>query len=227
VFFGSDFVTITKSDDYNWPVLKPDVFAAIMDHFSSGEPLFTDKDTLAASDTAIHEDDDEVRCGAAATLLCAGVARNSCSLMADVAVSIGDMLHAGEGQQHWCARSPIHWPCVQPAGALTLPACNSCIDTSLATHANARSPPPLMHPGRAAVAVVQIVAMIKELLETRIRPAVQEDGGDIVYRGFDPDSGTVTLKMMVCDGTGFKAAATAHPAAYENCCMQLVHLAKY
>lgn len=39
--------------------------------------------------------------------------------------------------------------------------------------------------------------MIKELLETRIRPAVQEDGGDIVYKGFDPDSGTVTLKMMV------------------------------
>jgi hypothetical protein len=39
--------------------------------------------------------------------------------------------------------------------------------------------------------------MIKELLETRIRPAVQEDGGDIVYKGFDPDSGTVTLKMVV------------------------------
>jgi hypothetical protein len=39
--------------------------------------------------------------------------------------------------------------------------------------------------------------MIKELLETRIRPAVQEDGGDIVYKGFDVDSGTVTLKMMV------------------------------
>lgn len=69
VFFGSDFVTITKDDDYNWPVLKPDVFAAIMDHFSSGEPLFTDKDTLAASDTAIHEDDDEVRGPAAAALV--------------------------------------------------------------------------------------------------------------------------------------------------------------
>jgi NFU1 iron-sulfur cluster scaffold homolog, mitochondrial len=27
--------------------------------------------------------------------------------------------------------------------------------------------------------------MIKELLETRIRPAVQDDGGDIEYRGFD------------------------------------------
>jgi hypothetical protein len=47
------------------------------------------------------------------------------------------------------------------------------------------------------VAFLQVVAMIKELLETRIRPAVQEDGGDIVYKGFDPDSGTVTLKMMV------------------------------
>ena len=27
--------------------------------------------------------------------------------------------------------------------------------------------------------------MIKELLETRIRPAVQDDGGDNEYRGFD------------------------------------------
>jgi Fe-S cluster biogenesis protein NfuA len=105
VFFGSDFVTVTKNDDYNWPVLKPDIFAAIMDFFSSGEPLFTDKEVLEASDTAIHEDDDEV------------------------------------------------------------------------------------------------VAMIKELLETRIRPAVQEDGGDIVYKGFEPESGTVTLKMVgACSG---------------------------
>lgn len=32
----------------------------------------------------------------------------------------------------------------------------------------------------------EIVAMIKELLETRIRPAVQDDGGDIEYRGFEP-----------------------------------------
>lgn len=42
VFFGSDFVTVTKSEDYGWAVLKPDVFAAIMDHYSSGEPLFYD-----------------------------------------------------------------------------------------------------------------------------------------------------------------------------------------
>ena len=39
------------------------------------------------------------------------------------------------------------------------------------------------------------VAMIKELLDTRIRPTVQEDGGDIVYMGFD--DGVVKLKMQV------------------------------
>ena len=36
--------------------------------------------------------------------------------------------------------------------------------------------------------------MIKELLDTRIRPTVQEDGGDIVYMGFD--DGIVRLKMQ-------------------------------
>ena len=39
------------------------------------------------------------------------------------------------------------------------------------------------------------VAMIKELLDTRIRPTVQEDGGDIVYMGFD--DGVVKLKLQV------------------------------
>lgn len=119
MFFGTDFVTVTKKDDYTWAVLKPDIFAAIMDHFaggmccrsssdekrlmhpSTGEPLFLDEAAMQASDTAISADDDEV------------------------------------------------------------------------------------------------VAMIKELLDTRIRPAVRDDGGDIVYKGFDPDSGTVYLKMQV------------------------------
>lgn len=40
----------------------------------------------------------------------------------------------------------------------------------------------------------EVVLMIKELLDTRIRPTVQEDGGDIVFMGFD--SGVVKLKMQ-------------------------------
>lgn len=41
----------------------------------------------------------------------------------------------------------------------------------------------------------EVIATIKELLETRIRPAVQEDGGDIYYEGFDDLTGTVYLRL--------------------------------
>lgn len=45
----------------------------------------------------------------------------------------------------------------------------------------------------------EIVAQIKELIDTRVRPAVANDGGDIVYRGFD--QGKVYLQMQgACSG---------------------------
>jgi len=99
VFFGPDFVTITKDDDENveWRVLKPEIFATIMDFFNSGLPV-VNEDAKPSADTEILEDDDDT------------------------------------------------------------------------------------------------VAMIKELLDTRIRPTVQEDGGDILYMGFD--DGVVKLKMQ-------------------------------
>jgi Fe-S cluster biogenesis protein NfuA len=44
-----------------------------------------------------------------------------------------------------------------------------------------------------------IVAQIKELIETRVRPAVANDGGDIIYRGFR--EGVVYLIMQgACSG---------------------------
>ena len=44
-----------------------------------------------------------------------------------------------------------------------------------------------------------IIEQIKELIETRVRPAVANDGGDIVYRGFD--KGNVYLKLQgACAG---------------------------
>ncbi|KAL0340654.1 UNVERIFIED_CONTAM: NifU-like protein 4, mitochondrial [Sesamum radiatum] len=105
VFFGTDFVTVTKSEDSSWDFLKPEIFAAIMDFYSSEQPLFLDSNTVASMDTAIHEDDSET------------------------------------------------------------------------------------------------VAMIKELLETRIRPAVQDDGGDIEFVRFDPDTGIIKLRMQgACSG---------------------------
>lgn len=97
VFFGPDFITVTKiDDDIEWKILKPEIFAIIMDFFSSGLPILLD--VKPNSDTEILEDDDEV------------------------------------------------------------------------------------------------VQMIKELLDTRIRPTVQEDGGDIRYMGFE--NGIVKLKMQ-------------------------------
>ncbi len=49
--------------------------------------------------------------------------------------------------------------------------------------------------------VEQIVTEIKDLLDTRIRPAVAQDGGDILFNRFDPESGVVYLHMRgSCSG---------------------------
>ena len=41
VFFGSDFITVTKSD-VEWQHLKPAILGMIMEHFLSGDPVITD-----------------------------------------------------------------------------------------------------------------------------------------------------------------------------------------
>jgi Fe-S cluster biogenesis protein NfuA len=41
----------------------------------------------------------------------------------------------------------------------------------------------------------EIVAQIRELIDTRVRPAVAADGGDIIFKGFDGGSGIVYLHM--------------------------------
>jgi Fe-S cluster biogenesis protein NfuA len=47
----------------------------------------------------------------------------------------------------------------------------------------------------------EIVSQIKELLDTRVRPAVANDGGDIIFKGFDGGSGTVFLHLQgSCSG---------------------------
>ena len=39
VFFGTDFVTVTKADDVEWDHIKPAILGAIMEHFQSGQPV--------------------------------------------------------------------------------------------------------------------------------------------------------------------------------------------
>ncbi len=55
----------------------------------------------------------------------------------------------------------------------------------------------------------EIVAQIKELLDTRVRPAVAGDGGDIVFRGFR--DGVVRLHMQgACSGCPSSSATLKH-----------------
>lgn len=55
----------------------------------------------------------------------------------------------------------------------------------------------------------ETVDTIKELLETRVRPAVAQDGGDIIFHGFK--GGTVYLKMQgACSGCPSSTATLKH-----------------
>ncbi|KAL2007813.1 hypothetical protein VTN00DRAFT_7795 [Thermoascus crustaceus] len=116
VFFGPDFITVTKASDANWAHIKPEVFSLITEAVTSGENIVNKVDKTSAE-------------------------------------------HAQEGGE----------------------------EDSLSYNEDDD----------------EVVSMIKELLETRIRPAIQEDGGDIEFRGFE--DGMVLLKLRgacrTCDSS--------------------------
>ncbi|MGB0551659.1 MAG: NifU family protein [Alphaproteobacteria bacterium] len=102
VFFGADFITITKSSDKEWHVLKPAILGAMMEHMTTGLPIMSDVTADDGASAATEEDS-------------------------------------------------------------------------------------------------EVVGQIKELIETRVRPAVAQDGGDIVFEGFD--EGVVYLQLRgACAG---------------------------
>ena len=108
VFFGRDFVSVTAAPGVEWRDLKPQVLGVLLDHFSSGAPLF--------------------KPGSAG------------------GISIAPPEEMGDNPED-----------------------------------------------------AEIVAQIRELIETRVRPAVAQDGGDIVYRGFQ--KGIVYLALQgACSG---------------------------
>ena len=60
VFFGGDFITVTKFEDdtAEWKIMKPEIFAIIMDFFNSGLPVVHEGAEISG-DTEIFDDDDE------------------------------------------------------------------------------------------------------------------------------------------------------------------------
>jgi Fe-S cluster biogenesis protein NfuA len=104
VFFGNDFVTVTKDDAMDWDHVKPAILGSIMEHYQSGQPVMADGSTQSGGGHAEHDGED-----------------------------------------------------------------------------------------------AEVVGQIKELLDTRVRPAVAQDGGDITFHGFD--RGVVYLHMKgACAG---------------------------
>lgn len=57
VFLGGDFISITKAPEKDWQVLKTQVLAAIMEHFSTGQPV-VNAEEAAPSPQAGHPDMD-------------------------------------------------------------------------------------------------------------------------------------------------------------------------
>jgi Fe-S cluster biogenesis protein NfuA len=55
VFFGADFITVTKKTDASWDYLKVLVLSAIMDHFLAGLTVF-----MGEAATDAHDDDDPI-----------------------------------------------------------------------------------------------------------------------------------------------------------------------
>jgi len=58
VFFGSDFLSVTKEDAADWDVLKTRIMAVIMEHYTIGQPLFHEGQAPTDTDSAQVEDDE-------------------------------------------------------------------------------------------------------------------------------------------------------------------------
>ncbi len=55
VFFGNDFVSVSKDDNTDWAMLKPMILAGLMEHFSTGQPVM-----LEPEKKEDHTGDDEI-----------------------------------------------------------------------------------------------------------------------------------------------------------------------
>jgi Fe-S cluster biogenesis protein NfuA len=58
VFFGADFITVTKTADKDWHLMKPAILGAIMEHFTAGKPLLVE--SAAGAGTAEGDESDIV-----------------------------------------------------------------------------------------------------------------------------------------------------------------------
>jgi len=58
IFFGNDFITVTKDVALNWIALKPLIFSIVLDFYAENQPIMLDSPMI--SDTTILDTDDEI-----------------------------------------------------------------------------------------------------------------------------------------------------------------------
>lgn len=61
VFLSGDFISVTKSEQADWNVLKPQLLTAIMDHFTTGKPVLAEAKHAAVSGEADSEIASQIR----------------------------------------------------------------------------------------------------------------------------------------------------------------------
>lgn len=59
VFLGSDFITITKSEEGEWDLMKPDILLTIMEYISAGKPVLL-SESNADITVSYSEEDAEI-----------------------------------------------------------------------------------------------------------------------------------------------------------------------
>lgn len=57
VFFANDFISVTKVEDLEWQLVKPEILSVITEHYTRGQPLFTEEPE--DDDCTINDDDSE------------------------------------------------------------------------------------------------------------------------------------------------------------------------
>lgn len=60
IFYGSDFITVTKTAESSWDVLKPQILTTIMEHYTSGNPLMLAEEEVKAKTITYSEDEQEI-----------------------------------------------------------------------------------------------------------------------------------------------------------------------
>lgn len=61
VFFGTDFVTVTKADPVDWQHIKPAILGAIMEHFQSGAPIMEGIERPQGGHASDQQDEEVVK----------------------------------------------------------------------------------------------------------------------------------------------------------------------